>query len=323
MKDNRLDDLIDVHLNHAMDGDQRRELEDRLLHSASDRERFWVLAHTHTLLHEGLQQSGSNVEHRPPAVSRFAWLRWQPFTTAAGIVVGLLCGMMAWAIASPGAVATESRLVTLVDGSFEARIGRLPSGFPPTPGIWSGDESEIVEAGDAKPHDGHRLLRFIRAEGERNAPDNPAESCDIFQVVDLRSLRTGSQKPDDSVLELSAQFLDARSVASEPVRMACHIYLFDGDPEPLRSVWPLNLRDALGSGVGQITSWGGPEAGRWRKVSARCVMPPNATLAVVHVGCGRVPGRIGSPPVLGAQFADDVRLTLITQPQLPIRILQR
>ena len=51
MNDERLDQLIDAHLNGEMTEAERRELEERLLHSAADRARFWELAETHTVLH--------------------------------------------------------------------------------------------------------------------------------------------------------------------------------------------------------------------------------------------------------------------------------
>ena len=44
MNDERLDRLIDAHLNGEMTEAERRELEERLLHSAADRVRFWELA---------------------------------------------------------------------------------------------------------------------------------------------------------------------------------------------------------------------------------------------------------------------------------------
>ena len=56
MTDERLDRLIDAHLSGEMTDAERRELEERLLHSAADRVRFWELAETHTVLHEAMQR---------------------------------------------------------------------------------------------------------------------------------------------------------------------------------------------------------------------------------------------------------------------------
>ena len=66
MNDERLDQLIDAHLNGEMTEAERRELEERLLHSAADRVRFWELAETHTVLHEAMQRqlAGLALDHQ-------------------------------------------------------------------------------------------------------------------------------------------------------------------------------------------------------------------------------------------------------------------
>ncbi|QOV89564.1 anti-sigma factor family protein [Humisphaera borealis] len=317
MKDDRLDDLIDAHLNHAMDDDQRQELEDRLLNSSSARERFWVLAQTHALLHEGLQQDVSTIDHKPAVASRFARLKWPAFSTAAGIVLGLLFGMLTWAIASPGAVATESQLLTLVDGSFETLIGRLPSGFPRALGIWSGDEAETVRADSVRTKHGSQLLRFVRAEGDEAVPNSPATSCDVFQLVDLRGL-SGTLGESEATLELSAWFLDARPIQGDSIRMSCRLFVFAGDHRSLHAQWPLVLKEALASGTDSFDSRGGTPQD-WRSLTVKAVLPPNADFAVVQFVAGKSPTRQDKPSEFGEQYLDDVRLTVKTQPRLPVR----
>ena len=83
------------------------------------------------------------------------------------------------------------------------------------------------------------------------------------------------------------------------------------------------MRDALGVGLGYFFSKGGGEAGGGRRVSARCVLTPQAEIAVVKLSAGRGDRRSGQAPELGRQFADDVQLTLKTQPALPVRVVQR
>jgi hypothetical protein len=254
---------------------------------------------------------------------RSVWLSWRPLTAAAaGLVIGLFSATVVWAVTSPRVVATASRLFALVDGSFEKRSGRLPSGFPAGTGVWSGDESEIVESGMVKARDGRSALRFLRAEGNANVPNSAAEACDVYQIVDLRPLRGRLKVAGESMLELSAEFLDARTVPGAPVVFACHIYLFEGSAESLRAVWPPTARDTLGVGANYILSSGGPDAGVWRKVTARCVLSAQADVAVVKLGAGRGDRRGGPVPELGRQFADDVQLVLKTQPELPVRLVQ-
>lgn len=68
MKDERLDYLIDQHLNGALSQEERCELEERLLRSSADRARFWELADAHVLVYAGLQQHLAAAEaHFEPA----------------------------------------------------------------------------------------------------------------------------------------------------------------------------------------------------------------------------------------------------------------
>ncbi len=248
----------------------------------------------------------------------------RPFVAmVAGIVIGLFFASVAWAIvAVPRGVVSVARVPSLVDGSFEGTVGLVPAGFPVNFGVWSGDESEVAEPSQGMQGRGRRALRFIRAEGEANNANSPANSCDVFQLVDLRALRVDPS--EEAVLELSADFLDQRSNPGDPVRLGCHIYLFQGDPDAVRSKWPEVLVNALGSGASMTTSLGGTVgAPVWKTVTARCVLPPQAELAVVQLSAGRVLSHGYNQPKLGEVIADDVKLTLKTQPALPTKVVQR
>jgi len=93
MNDERLDQLIDAHLSGEMTEAERRELEERLLHSAADRARFWELAETHTVLHEAMQRQLAGcaaVAEPPPRVSLLsAWWRRVPRFAIAIPALGL------------------------------------------------------------------------------------------------------------------------------------------------------------------------------------------------------------------------------------------
>ena len=51
----------------------------------------------------------------------------------------------------------------------------------------------------------------------------------------------------------------------------------------------------------------------WQTLTTRCVLPPTASFLVVQLGAGSAgqPGQ--ASPKLGAQYADDIRLTLRTR----------
>ena len=254
-------------------------------------------------LQERFRQEAFRVEAAPQ--TRAAW-HTRPFTAmAAGLVLGLFCASMVWAMSSPRV--TRERLFELVNGSFEE--ARLERGFPQTTGLWSGDEATI--------RDGQ--LHFVAPGSDSGDPSGRAVSCDVFQLVDLRPLRHARSLDSDSVLELSASFADARPANSPPsITFFCQLYLFQGDPSILQPRWPQNLFEALASGSAQVTTLG-RDVPPSRTITAKCLVPPEADFAVIQIAA-RPNLR---PAKLENVFADDVKLTLRTQPSLPVRVVQR
>ncbi len=313
-----------------MDGtataDETHVLDEALRTDVAFRRQFLRYAHVDAALGSG-RLSAVPVAPRPQVVhrpARFGRLSWLPLTAAAaGVVFGFFCASVAWAYTAPRVVATASRLFSLVDGGFEKHTGRLPSGFPFETSIWSGDEAEMVSSQAVLAKEGKQALRFIRAGGQTLAAAVPAEACDVYQIVDLRPLREQVKTASESMLELSANFLDARTTAGVPVGFSCHIYLFEGTPESLSSMWPPTARDTLGVGASYIISHGGADAGGWSKVTARCVLTSQADVAVIKLTAGRGERRDSPVPELGMQFVDAVELTLKTQPVLPVRLVQQ
>ncbi|MFM7605487.1 MAG: anti-sigma factor family protein, partial [Prosthecobacter sp.] len=177
MNDERFDHLISAHLHGLLTSEERTELEQRLLHSAADREHFWQEAEMHSMMHAS-QQTNIVLPELPRAAAT-PWFVWRPLTAAAaGIMLGMFCTSVVFGYVMPRAVATASRLFALVDGSFEKTTGRVGSGFPAEFGVWSGDEAE---AADTVAVDGRRALRFVRAEREVALPNYGAASCDVYQ----------------------------------------------------------------------------------------------------------------------------------------------
>ena len=331
MNTERLEHLLRQYFDGEITGDEIAEL-DAALHIRPDaREHFWNQAHIHGALREWGFESGSAIELRalqsPSKATlghreRSPWLSWRPHVAAAaGVVFGLLCATVAWALASPRAVATASRLFALVDGSFEKQCGLLPSGFPVQFGLWSGDESEVVEKPSVETKDGQRSLSFVRAEREPTLPNHGAASCDVYQLVDLRSLKAEAAL-GEATLELSVQFLDGRESPGEPVKFICRASVFAGSPDAILAEWPLTQKESLASGSGSFDSMGGSPRS-WHLVTTKLMLPPQADFAVVHLVAHKPKNPRGTEAVFGEQFADDVRLTLKTQPTLPVRLAQR
>lgn len=236
---------------------------------------------------------------------RVTWTSRPITSIAAGLAIGLFSASLVWAISGPKA--TTERLFSLINGSFDD--SRFERSFPRQTGIWSGDEAII---NDGKLH-------FIATGSDSNDPSAQAVSCDLFQLVDLRPLRRSLSQEGDSVLELSADFLDARPHNTKPsVTFFCQLYLFQGDSTTLHQSWPQNITDTLSSGSAQVTTLGTDAKGK-RTLTAKCLVPTQTDFAVIQIAA-RPNLR---PAKLESLFADDVKLTLKTPPSLPVRIVQR
>lgn len=309
--------LFNAALNDQLGDAERAQLAAALKSSAEARQ-LWFL-------YQDNECSLTELKSRPQVKSPrkvLAWLSWRPLTAAAaGIVFGMFCTSLVFGYAMPRAVATASRLFALVDGSFEKQSGRLPLGFPALVGVWSGDESDIVDMTGNEASEGRRALRFVRAEREPALPNYGAASCDVYQLVDLKSLKTEAASGDAS-LELSVQFLDSRESAGELVKFISRVSVFAGSPESISAEWPLTQKESLASGSGSFDSRGGTPRS-WHQVTTKVLLPQQADFAVVHLVAHKPKTPAGTEAVFGAQFADDVRLTLKTQPTLPVRLAQR
>jgi hypothetical protein len=317
----RLDALLSRVADEAATAQEWRELEALLAAAPAARRRYVQMMDLHAELRARHVKASSPeaAQGLPKSPGSFAWVSWRPLmAAAAGIVLGMFCTSVLFGYTMPRVVATASRLFALVDGSFEKTGGPVASGFPSEFGKWSGDEAEVV-SGNAM--DGKQALRFVRAEGDAAVPNSPANSCDVYQLVDLRPLKADAEG-GEATLEMSAQFLDARSAKGADVTFTCRLYVFSGSPESLRGEWPLTRKEALAAGSGAVQSTGGaPQT--WRSVTAKVLLPAQADFAVVQLVAGKAPASDNQAAEFGEQFADDVRLTLKTQPTLPVRIAQR
>jgi hypothetical protein len=323
MNDDHLDQLISSHLHGTLTSEQSRDLEKRLLHSAADRERFWRESETHAMLHDALQIDLSISSAISPAKVGKAkrWFSWRPLTAAAaGIAFGMICTSLVFGYVRSSTEAKASRLSVLLNGSFEKADGRVASGFPSEFGKWSGDDVEIV-SGNAK--DGKQALRFVQAKSQPGVANSGAPACDVYQLVDLRPLKSKAEQ-GDTTLSLSTQFLDSRDTAGEKIRFVARLHLFAGEPDGLSEEWPLPKKEALATGSGvALSSGGSPQT--WKRVKTRVLLPQEADFAVVHIIVNTTEDNLQrtTPAKFGLQFADDVRLTLKTQPVVPVRLTQR
>jgi hypothetical protein len=296
----------------ALSADETMAMEKAMLSDPTKRPLFVQSQLRSMALHDRFRQEAFQCDTDTPVChpartdksARLTWITRPIAALAAGLVIGLFSASIVWAVSSPKA--TTERLFSLINGGFDDKV--LDSGFPKKMGLWSGDEAAI--------NDGK--LRFIATGSDSNDRNDLAISCDVFQLVDLRPLRQMLNLKGDSVLELSADFIDVRPHNTKPsVTFFCQLYLFRGDPTALHESWPLSLADSLSSGSAQATTLGADAKGT-RTLTAKALIPVEADFAVIQIAA-RPNLR---PTKLDALFVDEVKLILKTQPSLPVRIVQ-
>ncbi len=307
MNDERYQVLFDAWSESRLTPAEATELSTLLRADPEARVRFREAATFHGQLHAALDALNLDQASALEKTITFP-LRGRAMSLAASLLAfGMVVTSLGWLFAAK-ANTSEIHAVEIADGSFELSRGAIPHGFPKNVFSWGGDRSEVLT------HDGqHRQsLRFIEAEGEPNIPNSPRQSCDVFQIIDLKSVRTELLTSSEAFVELQASLLDARPTKAEPVRFIAKVYVFEGSPESIVGNWPPSADQVLASGSQCHISPGG-KPGEWKTLTARCVLPPTAGFLVVHIGAGSAgqPGQ--ASPKLGQQFADDIRLTLRTR----------
>ena len=304
MNDERYQVLFDAWSESRLTPAEATELSTLLRTDPEARARFRTDAAFHGQLHaalDGLNLDQATAPTKPidfPSRSRTLGL------AAMLLAVGLTVASLGWLL-SARAEHAETRPLGIRDGSFDALKGRLTDGFPSEIFTWGGDPSEVASVA------GHpTALRFLEAAGEPNIPNSPRQSCDVFQVIDLKSVRTELLTSSEAYVELQANIHDARPAHAQPVRFIAKVYVFEGDPASIVGNWPPVADQVLGSGAQFQVMHGG--AG-WQTLTTRCVLPPTAGFLVVQLGAGSAgqPGQ--ASPKLGAQYADDIRLNLRTR----------
>ena len=304
MNDERYQVLFDAWSESRLTPAEATELSTLLRTDPEARARFRTDAAFHGQLHaalDGLNLDQATAPTKPidfPSRSRTLGL------AAMLLAVGLTVASLGWLL-SARAEHAETRPLGIRDGSFDALKGRMPDGFPSEIFTWGGDPSEVASVA------GHpTALRFLEAAGAPNIPNSPRQSCDVFQVIDLKSVRTELLTSSEAYVELQANIHDARPAHAQPVRFIAKVYVFEGDPASIVGNWPPVADQVLGSGAQFQVMHGG--AG-WQTLTTRCVLPPTAGFLVVQLGAGSAgqPGQ--ASPKLGAQYADDIRLTLRTR----------
>ncbi len=306
MNDERYQVLFDAWSESRLTPTEATELSTLLRTDPEARARFRTDAAFHGQLHAALDALNLDQATTPTKPIDFPSRSRTLGVAAMLLAVGLAVASLGWLL-SARAEHAETRPLGIHDGGFDSLKGRMPDGFPSQIFTWGGDPSEIVSAV------GHpTALRFLEAAGEPNIPNSPRQSCDVFQVIDLKSVRDRLLTSSEAYVELQAKVIDARGDKNAPVRFISKLYVFEGSPQEMSKNWPPQQDQVLASGTQFHVSSGG-KPGEWKTLSSRCILPPTAGFLVVQLGVGSAgqPGQ--ASPKLGEQYADDIRLTLHTR----------
>ncbi len=319
------DTLIQKHLDGLTTEEEAKALSARIVEDAEVRSRYLKAAQVHGALAD--ETLALDVESEPEVkaaapeqqkvLGQFAWPRQIAAGLVAGIFVGLLGVGMIWAIDSPK---VEAQVFDIAHGDFETMAeGPTPMQFPVRFGEWAGNPAEVV-----KEADGNKILRFVRTANVKGTPDGIASNCSVFQLVDLTALRQqleAEQTQGHYSLKLSARFRRAPAASDAELhksKVSVRIFLFQAEPESISETWPQVVRQAEALGKKSIKLEPGEDA----IISTSCFLESDATVALIAVAASA--GYNSKTSVsLGGYFVDDVQLTVIKQPKLPIQVVSR
>jgi hypothetical protein len=123
----------------------------------------------------------------PSGVTTSSWFRSRTLhAAAAGLVVGLLCASVGWAVAVPGILGIKSRPLPLMDPSFETGPAPEMNGVPRQFGIWSGDFSHVSTGEQGvSPVEGKRMLRLLRADNQNTPAGTEPSSAEILSLIHI------------------------------------------------------------------------------------------------------------------------------------------
>jgi len=321
-----LDELIQKHLDGRTSTEEAESLSARIVADEQVRRRYLQAAQVHGALAD--ESLAVDMELEPAAAAtapeqrKVVWLFAWPRQIAAGLVAGLIVGLLGagavWAINSPKA---EAQVFDIAHGDFDSMAeGPTPTQFPVRFGEWAGNPAEVV-----KEANGNKLLRFVRTANVKDNPDGFASNCSVFQLVDLSALRQqwkADQSRSQFSLKLSARFRRDPAPSDADLhkpKAVLRIFLFNAEPGSIGEAWPQVVRQAEALGKKAIKLEPGDDAAT---ISTSCILDSDATVALIAVAASSGFNSKTSIP-LGGYFVDDVQLTVIKQPKLPVQVVSR
>jgi hypothetical protein len=313
-----LTDLIHAFLDGRATDAEAVRLNDLLLADPAAREEYVRLADVHSCLAvdeqlwvQSVGQPGDGSQVFEPVRPRVSMLG-RPLPAA---VVGLAVGLLGASLAFGYVVPFMQHRATLLSEDFENGPAPVSIGLPATPGVWSGDSSEVVgPMQGVTPHSGGKMLRLLRADypGKSRSPVDPwrrvSYVADQWQLIDLRPYKS-ELMADGVVARISAALNAAEFPVSEEYRCSFSIHALDAKTaESLTPENPYVLSDASLAVIDATSVSMDRDPQTWQIVGCELHVPPDASYLMVRVGVAHAfeQRREDFP----GHYIDDVKLTL-------------
>ena len=238
-----------------------------------------------------------------PAVS-VPFLKWSRLATAAaaGLVLGLFCASVAWAIMVPRKPLDRIEIPVLSE-SFENAATTIAEGFPTQTGVWGGDIAKIVVADSAhQPAHGKSMLSL-----DTGPNSNLGFIQQIFEVSSLPHAEEGEMR----TLEAIASFLADQPGENE--RYTLRIATFKESPQEIRALWegvPWREMDASTLTMAKSGLFAPSDADGWQTLSTVVEVPKEARCLVISLAAGRQDKTAPKTP----HYLDDIRANLVISP---------
>ncbi|MCC9608624.1 hypothetical protein LOC68_09335 [Blastopirellula sp. JC732] len=327
MNDQYVDRLIQSYLDNGLTEPEQQEFAAIMSQSESARIRFWELAEIHGLAPQAVAMLGLNLDedslaasataHAEPSMwsraSSFTRRRQSGFALAGGVLLGVLISAFAWPVRGMPQLPTPTRLTT---EGFESGSSPAVTGLPTIAAQWSGDFSEVVTAKqEVFPAEGEKMLQILRADYEGKPQPEGSYCGDLYQIIDVRSLRD-QLSSDGTIVHASAMFNMSRQPEDEHLRYTLRILALTSDLLADGKQYEAQILDeyALATARQNLPLDNDPRT--WEKAQTELRLPAKTDFVLIHVGItyGYMATDVRRITFPG-QFVDDIQISLSNFPR--------
>ena len=280
-------------LDHEASEEELSQLEDLLRNDPEFRKEYLRYLNIDSAL-AGIPKIA--VQPDPPVHGLVVFPKWRRFATAAvaGLVFGLFCASIAWAIVVPRK--TAPIVIPILTESFESSTTPFVDGFPSRTGEWGGDRAQIVASTPTRlALEGHSVLSL------ESSPDSNLGF--LQQIVDVSTL-PHAREGEMRVVEVIASFLADQP--GELERYTLRIACFKESPENIRGLWEgvtWREMDKITLTFSKTGLTAPVDAEGWQTLSAFVEVPVDAHSVVISLAAGRLDRKAPKTP----HYVDDIR----------------